>query len=98
MAFSEQSDTRLQNLDIERHNSPEWVQNRSYEMNYPREFDGFLDFKIFVRMSILELKLIIFPSIPNVTTIKKIVHLIGTGSIGQSRFHQSKTTPREEHD
>ena len=31
-----------------------------------REQDGFLDFKIFTRLSILELKLIIYPRIPSV--------------------------------
>lgn len=30
-----------------------------------RELDGFLDFKIFTRLSILELKLTIFPMIPS---------------------------------
>ena len=30
-----------------------------------RELDGFLDFKIFTRLSILEVKLIIFPKVPS---------------------------------
>ena len=30
-----------------------------------RDLDGFLDFKIFVRLAILELKLMIFPTIPS---------------------------------
>ena len=37
-----------------------------------REDDGFLDFKIFVRLNILELKLIIFPTIPPLNEIKQV--------------------------
>ena len=37
-----------------------------------REDDGFLDFKIFVRLNILELKLINFPTIPPLNEIKQV--------------------------
>ena len=62
--------------DESHHASPAWVkqQNMADEFNKQqvlmnRELDGFLDFKIFTRLSILELKLIIFPKIPSAKTM-----------------------------
>ena len=45
--------------------------------------DGFLDFKIFIKLMIMELKLLMFPKIPSVKDIAKIrrnSHLKGGAS------------------
>ena len=62
-------------------------------MHYPRrEFDGFLDFKIFVRMSILELKLIIYPTIPHVSILKKFISIFNGGNIRNNIMPASPVT------
>ena len=38
-----------------------------------RELDGFLDFKIFTRLSILEVKLIIFPQVPSAKVMSQMM-------------------------
>ena len=56
--------------------SPQWVREESNELARVRAQmqDGFLDFKIFVRLTILELKLIIYPTIPTIKDIKESEH------------------------
>ena len=59
---------------------PVWIDNASVnhslnlqqQMRLNRAHDGFLDFKIYVRLTILEIKLLIFPTVPKTMSQLKL--------------------------